>query len=344
MRQPSPDPRSPVHGEKAGLASVSGDSPSTGAGERVKASPVNLVAPADVVIAFALPILTAISWALPEPWWRRIGAAVAPLSLRMLTADPASAVRRIGEVLRGQPVAASAETIVEELAGASFEATLQYLRDYRPGGWNPALRLSGREHVEAALGRGSGVILWLADFVFRDVPTKIAFHRAGYAVSHLSHPRHGLSETRLGMRILNRVPAVCGDRYLRERVMLSLDGAVAAMRTLQRRLRENGVVSITAGMRAQHPVAVPLLGREIPLAPGAPDLAHRTKAALLPVFPVRDSAGLITVTVHPPIEVPDNVPRRAASAAAARQFAALLEAQVLEHPGQWLSWFDFLDG
>ncbi len=190
-----------------------------------------------------------------------------------------------------------------------------------------------------SLGRGSGAILWIGYFAYRDLVPKMAFHRAGYAVSHLSHPRHGFSKTRFAMRTLNRIPANRGDRYLRERVMMSLDGPVGAMRVLHRRLRENGVVSITVGGVARQPVMVPFMDGQIRLATGAPDLACATRAALLPVFPVRNEAGLLTVEVAPPLEVPDTSTRRGSSEAVLRQYAELLETQVLKYPGQWKGWF-----
>ena len=311
----------------------------TRAVEPAKAESVKLIAPGDFAVAFGLPILAAVSWALPERFWRRFCAAVAPVSVRMLTSDPASTVRKVGEILGRRRVGRTPESIVKDVAGANIEATVQFLRDYRPGGWKPAMQLVGREHVEAALERGSGAILWIGNFAYRDLVPKMAFHRAGYAVSHLSHPRHGFSKTRFAMRTLNRIPANRGDRYLRERVLLSLQGPVGAMRALSRRLRENGVVSITVGGVARHPVMVPFMDGRIRMATGAPDLARATKAALLPVFPVRNEAGLLTVEVAPPLEVPDASTRSEATAAVLRQYAELLEAQVLKHPGQWMGWF-----
>ena len=257
----------------------------------------------------------------------------------MLTSDPASTVRKVGEILGRRRVGRAPESIVKDVAGANIEATLQFLRDYRPGGWKPAIQLVGREHVEAALGRGSGAILWIGNFVFRDLIPKMAFHRAGYAVSHLSHPRHGFSATHFAMRTLNHIRTFRADRYLGERVMISLDGHVGAMRVLHRRLRANGVVSITVGRRALQPATVAFMDGRITVATGALDLARATKAALLPVFPVRNEAGLLTVAVAPALDVPQTLSRRAATEAALRQYAGLLETHVLKYPDQWEGWF-----
>ena len=298
-----------------------------------------LVARGDLAIALGLPIMGVVSWALPERFWRRFCLATAPLSLRALSSDPGSTARKISQMLGGRPIACSPEDLIKDFAGASVEINLQCLRDYRPGGWNPAIQLSGREHVEAALGRGAGVILWIGNFVFRDLIPKIALHRAGYSVSHLSRPSHGYSTTRFAMRTLNHVRTFRADRYLGERVMMALDGPVGAMRVLRRRLRENGVVSITVGRRALQPATVAFMDGRITVATGALDLARATRAALLPVFPVRNEAGLLTVAIAPALDVPQTLSRRAAAAAALRQYAGLLETQVLKYPEQWEGWF-----
>ena len=75
--------------------------------------------------------------------------------------------------------------------------------------------------------------------------TKIALHRAGYRIVHLSHPRHGFSSSSFGVRYLNPVHRRAEDRYLAERVVLSLASPVGAMRTLMQRLKSNGVVTVT---------------------------------------------------------------------------------------------------
>ena len=164
-------------------------------------------------------------------------------------------------------------------------------------------------------------------------------HRAGYAVSHLSHPRHGFSSTRFGMRCLNPVHTRAEDRYLRERVRLSPDAAGAALATLGDRLGGNGVVSISVRGDSRRPAMVLFLGGEIRIAVGAPVLAHKSAAALLPVFPLRTGEDGFTVFVEPALEIDPALDRRVAVADALGRYARLLERYVLDYPGQWLGWF-----
>ena len=76
--------------------------------------------------------------------------------------------------------------------------------------------LQGREHLDEALGRGKGCVLWVAHFVFAPNIAKLALHDAGYKVSHLSRLDHGFSSTRFGIKWLNPVRSRFEDRLLAE--------------------------------------------------------------------------------------------------------------------------------
>jgi lauroyl/myristoyl acyltransferase len=272
----------------------------------------------DLVVLAALPISAAIAWTVPQTRWQALAHACAPIAARLL-ATPAAAV-------------------AEESIAGHVEEFLQILREYRPRGWQPAIALEGREHVAAALERGRGAILWVGHFSFASLVAKKAFHGAGLEVSHLSHPSHGFSRSRFGMRFLNPVRAGIEERYVRERVMLSIDGPTAALRGLHRRLRGNGVVSITVRERALRPAIVPFLDGTIKLASGAADLAYATRAALLPVFAVREPDGRHRVIIEPPLELRRDLPRAGAVDLALRQYSERLAPRALAYPGQWRGW------
>src|SRR5690606_7624849 len=248
--------------------------------------------------------------------------------------------RRLDAYFAGRaprPVAAMAAGTL----GYYVDSTLQVLRGHRPGAaWNPKIDLAGADHVRAALDRGNGAILWISFFHYYSLISKIATHGAGFEVSHLSHPRHGFSSSRFGVRVLNRLFTAIEDRHLRERVRLSIESPLAAMRALTRRLEANGVVSITAREAASQPAVVPFLAGVMPVATGAPDLAYRTGAALLPVHTVLGENGRFSVVIEPSIVPAERSgDRRAFSEAAARTYAARLETWVRRYPEQWRGWF-----
>lgn len=292
----------------------------------------------DLVVLAALPISFAVAWTLPAPLSRALARAFAPLAARALAKRNRPVTERIEHLVGDRPLACPPAMVVQESVSGYIEEYLQVLQEYRPLGWHPSMGLEGRGHVDAALERGRGAILWLSHFSFAALVTKKALHRDGIETSHLTHPSHGFSRSRFGMRHLNRLRMHVEDRYLRERVMLSLHGSTGAMRELYRRLRENGVVSLTVRDRARRPSIVRFLGGTIKVATGAADLAYATGAMLLPVFTVREPGGHYRVVIEPPLDIRRDLSRREASDLVLRDYAARLEPYVLAYPGQWRGW------
>ncbi len=303
---------------------------------------VRLVSGTDLAVLAGLPVLTALAWLLPERRWPGVSRALAPIYAPMPEAKFAERAERVRGFLGDTPATQTPEAIVREIVAVKIETVLQYLRHYRPGGWRPAIRIAGAEHVAAGLDRGQGVILWVSQFVHHSLVTKMAFHEAGIAVSHLSHPRHGFSATRVGMAVLNRVQTRVEDRFLGARVMLGLDQSAQAMAELRQCLEANGVVSITVRDSGRRPVEVPFGAGRIRLAIGAPNLAHKLGAALLPVFTVREPGGAFRVAVEPAIAAAHGGARGPALTRAAAAYARLLEGYVARYPGQWTGWSELL--
>jgi len=299
-----------------------------------------LITVSDIGIALGLLPLAVLAWTLPHRQWQRVARVTAPLVARMQRPGPdaigACVARTAGTRL---PDGAGAR-IVREIAEAELLRNLRVVSAATPFARAVPTTLEGREHIDAALARGKGVILWDGHFAHAGLLTKVAVHRAGLTLVHLSHPRHGFSDTRFGMRVLNAIWRAAEAPYLEERVVLSLAGPVAAMRHLLERLAANAVVSISVRDTGSQPVFAPFLEGILPIATGAPDLAFRSGAALIPVFTVIDGAGNPVATAEPPIELPRDGPRRAAVEAAVAAYAARLERWVLRHPGQWFGWLN----
>ncbi len=292
----------------------------------------------DATVLLSIPILSTIAWSVPERNWLQLCRRLGRFAIPALTDDPDSLLQRMRPTLGENAIVLSPETILSELAAEQILARLQLLKDYRPGGWKPVIHLVGREYIEAALQNGHGVILWVGYFVGSELVTKIALHQAGFAVHHLSRASHGFSSTRFGLRYLNRIQTAIEERYLAKRIVLSADNPTQAMLSLAYQLRQNQIVSITAHRNSKTPTKVKFLDGYMYLAPGAPLLAHQTKAALLPVLPLRDENGNLTVIVEAPLQVSSDRSDRKVMERTAQQYATVLEPYVLKFPGQWLGW------
>ena len=284
-------------------------------------------------------ILLPLAWILPRRLWPGVCARVSPVvSLFEGTGGEdltARVARYIGDRKLGMPL----PRVAARARAGFMEEFLGILRAHRPWQNAPRCTLHGGAHITAALKEGRGAVLWVDEFHFYSLASKVALAEAGFLTVHLSHPTHGFSKTRFGMAVLNPVKISAENRWLKDRVMMSFAGATGALRALQRHLRAGEVVSVTAGADAATPIELPFLDGMIRLAPGAPELAHMAKTPLLPVHTIYREDGTFEVTVEPPIEASRDLGRAAFAEAAAREYAARLEPVVLSYPHQWRGWF-----
>jgi phosphatidylinositol dimannoside acyltransferase len=105
--------------------------------------------------------------------------------------------------------------------------------------------------------------------------------------------------------------------------------------SLHRVIREGGVLGILAD-RAVTGVGerVDFFGRTALLPSAHVALALRTGAALVPAFTWREN-GLLCARIEEPLELVSTGDRAADVRSGVRQFAALLERYIKEHPEQW---------
>jgi lauroyl/myristoyl acyltransferase len=303
----------------------------------------------------AIAALGPIAWLLPERTWRPLGHALSVAIARLWPAVTRARVSELAEALEGSSIERSPDDLRLAILDGYMEERLQILCAHRPGGWHPRLRLLGRAHLETALMRGHGAILWAAPLSYADLVIKMALAQAGFAVSHLSTFARGFSpnacvqhsQSRFAMRVLSPLRTRIEDRHLRERIALSPEGSLAYARQLERRLRANGIVSIRAGDGGHRTVATPFLTGSLRLATGAPSLAVTSGASLLPVLVSRVAAGVYDVIIEPSLtDAREAIGTRAHPGGRhelidelSRRYARILEQHVLRHPELWSGWY-----
>lgn len=274
-----------------------------------------------LLLGLALP-----AWFLPKTTWPACCSAMG-----RLTWNPARR-RRIRRALGGAVADREVFRISESIASEGLLGRIYLLHEYRVRPRTPTLELVGAGHIDAALARGRGAILWVSPFRHSDLMTKRTLREAGYTLTHLSRPEHGGGHTRFGIRFVSPVYQAIENRYLGTRLLLR-GGGVAALRQLVVQLGENALVSIAALETALRTVQVPFLETSIRLARGPVALAHRSGAPLLPVFTLRTGVDRFRTVVLPPLTVAD-----ADGVAPFEQYARALEERVRAFPGQWVGW------
>jgi len=292
----------------------------------------------DVLFILEWPVLKLAATVIPEPRWADVAMWVERIKVRLGRPSPARRATAIRQALA--PVRADeAEAIAWRAAAGRTEHHIQVLKVMSAKGWAPTIQLEGEEHLNTALVQGKGAIIWVAHFCFNTQITKMALNARGYRVSHLSRPQHGFSKSRFGIRYLNPLRSNAELKYLDRRIIIDRAKPGGSLREAEAVLADNRVVSITAGAWEGHRVAHgPLLGAGFSLATGAPDLAQRTGAALLPVITTRIAhTQTFQVKIGTPLAT-RHEDRSDAIRAATAGYLAELETAVRQYPDQWRGW------
>jgi lauroyl/myristoyl acyltransferase len=311
--------------------------------QSVYIGPTPAFARTDVYAMLSLLALAPVAMCVRERRWPAVCRALARLSL----AGRASRWRR-RQALAGLRLAFadhcraaefSYEHVCTELEANRLELRLQILRGLMYPHWRPDVRVEGVCHVEAALAAGRGAILWISRFAFADTLAKMGLKCTGYPPVHLSRSIHGFSHSSFGRRWLNPLQQRVEDRSLEERVVLNDSAPSTAMRRLQKALAQNRIVSITVDSWGAHAAETPFLCGRIRVATGAPSLAWKTGARLIPVFVAREATtGAFRILIDEPLIVDQSISKSAAQQAAVAAYVSRLERHVTPVPGQWRDW------
>lgn len=289
-----------------------------------------------------LVFLTPVAWLVPARSWPTL-TRVAAAAYRVIFRGRAR--RRVDRIEAARAEAARADKrghsedgIDRELMAGAIEQHLQVLREYHPAGWSPRLRVVGREHLDDALAAGRGAVLWVAPFTFNSLVVKKALKEARLELFHLSTSGHGYSLTRFGRRWLNPVRTRCEDRYLAERVIMQDGAELAALRRLERLLRQNRLVAIACSAAGRRQVRVTIGRGRLPIATGAASLALSAGAPLLPVFVARRGPDAFDVVVEEPLVAPDRPSRHEAVDGLTRAFGARIDGRLWAAPTSGNVW------
>lgn len=293
----------------------------------------------DVVIAAWLLTLLPVAWLVPQRLWTPSCLVASSTMMRLTPRSTAARITRVQQRYGDTEYLPSpARTVAHSRAGR-MERHLQYLREFRPGGWHPRIELTGGDHIDRALEADRGCIVWVAPMMYAFLVLKKGLHGAGYSLTHLSHVEHGVSESRWGQR-LNGIRTIPEERYLTERLVLTDGSELRRTRQLYDRLRANALVSITAetpwGARQ---VEGPFMGGMMRLPTGAPSLAMASGAALLPAFAIKRAPAHFEVIIEPALTAPPSRSRHESVDEMVRRFIARIEYHVTRHPEQYANWW-----
>ena len=187
------------------------------------------------------------------------------------------------------------------------------------------ITIEGKEHLDAALDSGNGVIVISAHLgTFAIMMGKLITE--GYPFNLvLKLPRGtGISE------FFKRKMEQCNLHFI------VADPVTVSQKEILRTLRKNSIVClIVDGDQKKGGVPVMLMGQEIAMSPGPAILARRTSATVLPMFIIRQKDNSQKIIVEPPVDVIDDEDQDKAVALLCQKFATIIETTIKKYPTQW---------
>ena len=200
------------------------------------------------------------------------------------------------------------------------------------------VEIRGREHLDAALAEGKGVILCTAHFG-SDSSAFSLLHACGYPVTTIgfwAHKYHPMSSVE--RRFWHFVYARRLLRHRQRPMIEPMPGSIQAAVQAAVALRANEVVTISsdaAPLDADLPrtVEMPFLGRQARLLPGVVTLARLTGAPVLMVFIHR-----LADYRHQVLEISPPVPMQGETATAFGPCVAAMDATIRTSLAHWFFW------
>ena len=218
------------------------------------------------------------------------------------------------------PTATTAQ--ITALARAHYDSLALGLFEICAGWWAktsalPPHRVIGREHLQAALARGHGVILLTGHFTTLEIGGRFMSesHQMGGLYRDPNNPV--VAHLMRGQRARHMSPAVHFDD----------------LRGLIRALRANAAIwyAPDQGKRSKSSEILPFFGVPAITNTATSKIAEMTGAAVVPFFLKRETDHTYTLTIHPPLE---NFPTADANADALR-INQLLENNIRLCPEQY---------
>ena len=177
--------------------------------------------------------------------------------------------------------------------------------------------IDGREHLDAALARGRGVIM--------AVPHMGSWDVAGSYGAALGYPISAVAE---------RFPGSLNDAVVQTRQRFGLSVIMlgrAAVRALTEALRANHIVALLCDLEQGPGTAIRFFGRRA-IVPGGPAaLALKTGAALMPATQYATAPGRHHIHLDPPLAVHEGETKERLMQRVIDRF----EEFIRERPDQW---------
>jgi len=212
--------------------------------------------------------------------------------------------------------------------------------------------IQGLDHLQDALKRGRGAILWESgSFGRRNLPKQI-LHANGFSVHQVHTEQHIGGFLVKGFRSTSR-PQIwirnniikpffegCEKQFVAEIIYLPFDpNSLAFTRRLLEVLKKNAVICIRADIgHGQKLIPLELLGHTRLFATGMVSLARMSGASILPMFCIQERSGKTTLALERPISIENGIDRENGLRNSVAEYVDLLESYIRRYPEMYRGW------
>jgi lauroyl/myristoyl acyltransferase len=187
------------------------------------------------------------------------------------------------------------------------------------------ITIEGKEHLDAALSKGNGVIAFSAHLG--------NFAVMGGKLMAEGYPFHLVLKLARDSGISKFFKQKMEQYHFR---FILAHPVTVAQKEIIRTLRKNHIVGlIVDGDQKKGGVPVMLMGQEIAMPPGPAILARRTGATVLPMFIIRQHDNSQKIFIDPPVDVIEQEDQDKAVVLLCQKFAAIIETYIKKYPAQW---------
>ena len=208
------------------------------------------------------------------------------------------------------------------------------------------LDIRGLLHLQLAINKGKGAILWESSCFGRRLLAKQILHHYGFAVHQVHGENHfggfgPISGPASWVRrhLIRRFFEKCESPFVKEILYFKRRTSPAFTRVLAARLKQNSIICISADARRGHKfVTVPFLGHTDYFPTAMVSLAKLTGAAILPLFCVQGSGDTVQLIIESPLPVETDGDRERSLERSITRYASSLETYIKKYPEQYRNW------
>lgn len=208
------------------------------------------------------------------------------------------------------------------------------------------VEIRGIEHLQSALNKGKGVILWesgsfgrrnLAKQILNENGLSIYQVHTDHHVGGFGHDRN--SATWVRCHITKPFFESYEKKFVKEIIYLPNSVSLVFTRRLMDRLKENGILCITSDVSyGQKVIPLKFLGHTKLFATGMVSLAKISGAPILPMFCIREANGSTNLIIECPTNIERNVDRESGLENSIAEYISLLESYIRKYPENYRGW------